>query len=86
MALLSINKYIVADPEICHGKLTFRGTRVMIWQVLEMLAAGETIEEILADFPSITKKHINAALSYAAQAAQRGSAQTIKKFDEVSCR
>ena len=66
MASLSINKYIVADPEICHGKLTFRGTRVMVRQVLEMFAAGETAEEILVDFSLITKKHINAALSYAA--------------------
>jgi len=58
MASLSVNKYIIADPEICHGKLTFRGTRVMVWQVLEMLAAGETVEQILADFPSITKSII----------------------------
>jgi len=58
----------------------------MVWQILEMLAAGETVEEILVDFPSITKKHISAALSYAAQSAQRGSVQTIEKFDEVSCR
>lgn len=86
MALISINKYIVADPEICHGKLTFRGTRVMVWQILEMLAAGETVDEILADFPSIAKKHINAALSYAAQITERGGIQTTnKKLDEVSC-
>ena len=70
---IAINKYIVADPEICHGKLTFRGTRVMVWQILDMLAAGESINEILADFPSITKKHIMAALNYAAR-------QSIGKF------
>ena len=41
-------KYIVADPKICHGKLTFVGTRIMVWQVLEQVAGGmawETIEE-----------------------------------------
>ncbi|MFA6376262.1 MAG: DUF433 domain-containing protein [Candidatus Paceibacterota bacterium] len=87
MALVTINKYIVADPEVCHGKLTFRGTRVMVWQILEMLAAGETVDEILKDFPSITKQHVNAALSYAAQIAERGGIQTTnKKFDEISCR
>jgi uncharacterized protein (DUF433 family) len=43
-----IGRYIVTDPEICHGKPTFRGTRIMVWQVLEQVANGmarETIEE-----------------------------------------
>lgn len=43
-----IGHYIVTDPEICHGKPTFRGTRIMVWQVLEQVATGmawETIEE-----------------------------------------
>jgi uncharacterized protein (DUF433 family) len=86
MASIVINEFIVSDPEICHGKLTFSGTRVMVWQILEMLAAGETVAEILEDFPSITKKHIHAALSYAAQITERGGLQTSnKKFNEVSC-
>ncbi|OGG50067.1 hypothetical protein A2763_04275 [Candidatus Kaiserbacteria bacterium RIFCSPHIGHO2_01_FULL_54_36] len=62
-----INKYIVADPKICGGKLTFNGTRVMVWQVLEAMAHGETIDEILEDWPSITEKHVRAALDYAAR-------------------
>ena len=33
-------QYIVADPEICHGQLTFKGTRIMVKSVLEMLAKG----------------------------------------------
>lgn len=43
-----IGRYIVTDPEICHGKPTFRGTRIMVWQVLEQVSSGmawETIEE-----------------------------------------
>jgi uncharacterized protein (DUF433 family) len=35
-----IGRYIVADPAICHGKPTFRGTRIMVFQVLEMVAMG----------------------------------------------
>jgi len=65
-----INKYIVADPKICGGKLTFAGTRVMIWQVLEALAHGETVQEILEDWPSITEKHVRAALDFAARRTQ----------------
>ena len=33
-------KYIIADPLICHGKPTFRGSRIMVWQILDMLAEG----------------------------------------------
>lgn len=64
-----INKYIVADPKICGGKLTFAGTRVMVWQVLDALAHGETYESVLDAWPSITKKHIQAALELAASRA-----------------
>lgn len=66
MARVIINKYIVADSNICHGTPTFKGTRIMVWQVLEMLAGGETVEELLQDFPSLRREHIGAALEYAA--------------------
>jgi len=35
-----IGRYIITDPDICHGKPTFRGTRIMVWQVLEQVANG----------------------------------------------
>jgi len=64
-AVIIIGKHIVADPKICHGKPTFAGTRVMVWQVLEMLASGESQKEIIKAFPSLTKEHIKSALEYA---------------------
>ena len=67
MSKIQISKYIVADSEICHGKPTFQGTRVMVWQILEMLAAGESVNEILEDYPSLKKNHISTALAYASQ-------------------
>ena len=69
---VEINKYIVANPEICHGKLTFKGTRVMVSLVLEMLEAGASYEEILEAYPSLAREHIKAALGFAAKAAERG--------------
>lgn len=66
MKSIKINRYIMADPKICHGKLTFKGTRIMVWQVLELLETGATIETILKSYPSLTKEHVKAALSYAA--------------------
>src|SRR5437016_3929820 len=43
---LELGEYIVADPEICHGKPTFKGTRIMAWQVLEDVAEGRSWEFI----------------------------------------
>lgn len=63
---IEINKYIVADSEICHGKPAFKGTRIMVWQILEMLEDGAHLEEIFEAFPSLTKEHVKAALQYAA--------------------
>lgn len=72
MRRVLVNKYIVADPSICHGKPTFTGTRIMVWQVLEMLAAGETQENISKAFPSLEKQHIKAALDYASSITREG--------------
>lgn len=41
-ARIELGKYIVADPRICHGKPTFTGTRIMVWQVLEDVADGRS--------------------------------------------
>jgi len=39
---IELGKHIVADPRICHGKPTFKGTRIMVWQVLEDVAEGKS--------------------------------------------
>ena len=44
---VELGRHIVADPLICHGKPTFKGTRIMVWQVLDALARGETWDEIV---------------------------------------
>ena len=43
---IELGQYIVADPKICHGKPTFKGTRIMVWQVLDALARGESVNQI----------------------------------------
>lgn len=67
---LQINKYIISDSGICHGKPTFRGTRIMVWQILSLLAHGESAETSIAEFPSLTARHIEAALDYASSLTQ----------------
>lgn len=65
---IEINEHIVADDEICGGDLTFKNTRILIKDVIGLLGAGVTIEEILRDyFPQITKEAIFASLKLASK-------------------
>ena len=68
---IEINEYIVSDSEICGGTPTFKGTRIMVWQILEMLEAGMPAEEIMTSFITpLTREHIKAALHYASMIAK----------------
>ena len=58
---------IVSDPAVMMGKPVIRGTRITVELILEKLAAGETIEQILEAHPNLTRAGIQAALSFAAQ-------------------
>lgn len=58
---------ITIDPEICHGKPTIRGLRYPVETMLELLSAGMTTEEILADYEDLEPEDIQAVLSYAAR-------------------
>jgi uncharacterized protein (DUF433 family) len=63
-----ISRYIVADPRICHGKPTFRGTRIMVSQVLEQVASGMAWEVIVEEWRgSVTKEAIADAVRLATQ-------------------
>lgn len=57
---------ITLEPGKRAGKPCIRGLRITVYDVLSYLAAGMTIEEILSDFPALTRDDIFAALSYAA--------------------
>lgn len=61
---------IVRDKEICGGEPVFKGTRVTLRTVLASLADGDSIEDILADFPSLTPDDIQAAIVFAASSAE----------------
>ena len=66
MAQTLINR-ITIDPEICHGKPCIRGMRYPVEHVLEWLASGMSIDDILADYKDLEREDILAALSYAAR-------------------
>ena len=61
---------IVRDPKICGGEPVFKGTRVTLRTVLACLAAGDSPEEILADFPSLKAEDVQAAIAFAAASAE----------------
>ena len=58
--------HIASDPEIMHGVVCFRGTRIPVSVVLDNLAAGESPERILDQYPSLKPEHLRAAVLYAA--------------------
>jgi uncharacterized protein (DUF433 family) len=62
--------YITTDPNIMHGAVCFRGTRVPVSVVLDNLAANETPERIIDKYPSLKAEHISAAIAYAADLAR----------------
>lgn len=63
-----LGKYIVADPRICHGKPTYRGTRIMVWQVMEMLSEGMAWDAISAQWGgSVSQDAIAETVRLAAQ-------------------
>lgn len=58
---------ITVDPEQCGGRPCIRGFRIRVSDILDLLAAGATRDEILADYPYLEDADINAALYYAAR-------------------
>ena len=58
---------ISIDPNVCHGKPCIKGTRIMVWIIIDCLASGDSLDEILAAYPSLAREDVQAALSYAAE-------------------
>jgi len=64
--LVDWQDYIEVDPGICHGQACIKGTRIMVSVVLDVLASGLSLEKVLKQYPSLSRKSIQAAISYAA--------------------
>jgi len=63
----SLLQRITIDPKICHGKTTIRGLRYPVENMLELLASGMTIDEMLLDYPDLEKDDFLACLEYEAK-------------------
>jgi len=67
---MDYHERIVRDPDICGGEPVIKGTRVPLRTILASLADGDTPEEILADFPSLTENDVQAVIAFAAASAE----------------
>ncbi len=61
---------ISIDPRICHGQACVKGTRIPVHQIVRLLANGDTIEELLKEYPSLERADVLACLDYAAALAE----------------
>jgi len=69
---------ITIDPQICHGKPVIRGLRYPVETMLELMSAGMSIDEILADYEDIEREDLLAVLAFATRLSQ------VKRMEPVS--
>lgn len=67
MMSASLLQRITIHPEVCHGKPVIRDTRMMVESILEYIAGGDTIEDLLKEFTYIERDDILASIAYAAK-------------------
>jgi len=73
-----MNPIITINPDICHGKPCIRGLRYPVESVLEWLASGMTVDDILSDYEDLNREDILAVLSYAARLAH------VNRIDQLA--
>ncbi|HEX8522879.1 MAG TPA: DUF433 domain-containing protein [Tepidisphaeraceae bacterium] len=67
---MQISQFITRNPKIAHGEPIILGTRVPLRTILASLAEGATVEEIVADFPTVSQEAVRAVIAYAAASAE----------------
>ena len=64
-------KYFSRSPDVCHGQLVYRGTRIPVSLTLQMLEGGDSVNDILRGYPSLARKSVQAAIRAASEAVER---------------
>ena len=65
------------NPDICHGKPVIRDMRYPVEMILDLLSAGMSVEEVITDYPAITKEDIQACLQFASQLTKVKSIRAV---------
>lgn len=63
-------EHITVDPAVCHGQACVRGTRIPASVVLDNLAAGLTVDDLIQSYPTLSREGIQASVAYAAELAR----------------
>lgn len=75
---MDYRNYIEIDPQVRFGKPCIKGTRISVYDVLSWLSSGMTVDELLGDFPQLTKDQILACLGYSADKERKGDCGCMK--------
>lgn len=67
MASNDIGEHLVVDPEICHGQVTFKGTRVPVETILALFGKGYSMDQLLKSYPELTRTAIEETLRLATE-------------------
>ena len=62
-----MSERISIKPDVCNGRPVVRGTRIAVQTVLEFLAAGDSVEEVLEEYPRLTRADVQACIDYASR-------------------
>jgi uncharacterized protein (DUF433 family) len=61
---------ISIDPNVCHGQACVKGTRIPVHQIVRMMANGDTVDDLLTEYPPLAREDVMACLDYAAELAE----------------
>lgn len=75
---MSLLDRITIDPAVCHGKPCIRGLRYPVERLLELMSAGMSVEDVLADYQDLQRDDLRAALAYGARLAQTRRVQVVE--------
>jgi uncharacterized protein (DUF433 family) len=86
MATTYLTKRITVDPEVCHGKPCIRGMRIMVSDVLDLLAAGIPPQEIISDdnYPDLELEDVYSCIAFANQMLQREELHVVSLLPEAA--
>jgi len=62
--MIDWRQFLTSDPQVCHGQLCAKGTRVFVTNILDSLAEGAGRDLILKSYPTLRPEHIDAAVAY----------------------
>ncbi len=70
MAEFDWRSRVSINPNVCHGRPCIKGTRIWVSLIMDFLAGGGTVEEILQEYPQLSKEDVQACIAYGAEAAR----------------